>query len=241
MLGHQLVVVQDVHLGACPAATEEAFFDFLKEVPSLGDALLLNGDLYDFFVAWRRVIPRHAFRCAAALHQLRARMPVMMTGGNHDRWGGDFWDGLGIRFAPIEMVLEVASRKTLALHGDGITERHRSARFLYHLTKHPAFQATFRLFHPDLTCRIVDRLTTHLGNTVVDPGALAAASERQAAWARARLRADPALGLVIMGHTHIAVQEEVAPGKVYFNPGAWLDGFKYGVVTAESVDLRQYS
>jgi UDP-2,3-diacylglucosamine hydrolase len=240
MLGHQLVVVQDVHLGACSRETEEAFFDFLDTVPTLGDSLLINGDLYDFFFAWKRVIPRHAFRCAAALQQLRQRVPIVMTGGNHDRWGGSFWDSLDIPFAPVEMDLEVAYRKTLAIHGDGITERHWSARLLYHLTKNPVLLAGFRLLHPDLACRIVDKMTNHLGNTVVDPAVLTAAAERQGAWARARLNADPSLGLVVMGHTHRPATFEVAPGRVYLNPGAWLDGYRYGVVSAGKVELRTF-
>lgn len=240
MLGHQLVVVQDVHLGACPAATEEAFFDFLDEVPALGDALLINGDLYDFFFAWNRVIPRHAFRAAAALEQLRQRVPIVMTGGNHDRWGGTFWDSVGIRFAPLEMELEVGYRKVLALHGDGITDRHWSARLLFHVTKNPVVLGAFRLLHPDVACRIVDRMTAHLGNTIVDPAILAAAAERQAAWAEQRLAATPDLGVVVMGHTHIAAQRAPNPGKVYFNPGAWLDGFRYGVVRAGGEELRRY-
>jgi UDP-2,3-diacylglucosamine hydrolase len=241
MLGHQLVVVQDVHLGACPAATEEAFFDFLDEVPTLGDALLINGDLYDFFFAWKRVIPRHAFRCAAALQQLRTRVPIVMTGGNHDRWGGTFWGDLDIPFAPIEMTFETGYRKVLAVHGDGITERHWSARFLYHVTKNPVLLGGFKLLHPDLACRIVDRMTDHLGNTAVDPAVYDAAAERQAAWARARLTEAPELGVVIMGHTHRAAAFEVAPGRAYLNPGAFLDGFKYGVVTAGKTELRSYS
>ena len=240
MLGHQLVVVQDVHLGACPAATEEAFFDFLDEVPTLGDALLLNGDIYDFFFAWKRVIPRHAFRCAAALERLRARLPIVMTGGNHDRWGGTFWDQLGIQFAPLGMEFDAAYRKTLAIHGDGITERHWSARMLFHLTKNPVVLGTFRLLHPDLACKIVDRMTTHLGNTVVDPAILAAASERQAAWARARFAADPSLKTIIMGHTHRPAKEMVGGDKLYLNPGAWLDGYRYAVVTAGGAELRQF-
>ena len=240
MLGHQLVIVQDVHLGACPAATEEAFFDFLDEVPALGDALLLNGDIYDFFFAWKRVIPRQAFRCAAALEHLRARVPMVMTGGNHDRWGGTFWDQLGIRFSPLELEFEVGYRKLLAIHGDGITDRHWSARMLFHLTKNPVILGAFRLLHPDLACRLVDQMTSHLGNTVVDPAILQAASGRQAAWARARLAAQPGIDMIVMGHTHIAASQEMTPGKFYLNPGAWLDGFKYAVVTAGGVELKQY-
>jgi UDP-2,3-diacylglucosamine hydrolase len=240
MLGHQLVVVQDVHLGAVPPATEEAFYAFLEEVPKLGDALLVNGDLYDFFFAWNRVIPRHTFRGAAALQRLRKQVPIVMTGGNHDRWGGDFWDSIGIRFAPLEMEFEVGSRKVLAIHGDGITERHWTARALYHLLKTPAVIATFRLLHPDFGHRIADAMGSHFGNTVIDPAVLAAASERQGAWARARLATDTKVDLVVMGHTHRPWTSEPAPGKAYFNPGAFLDGFKYGVVTEKRCELKQY-
>lgn len=240
MLGHQLVVVQDIHLGACPPATEEAFFDFLAEVPKLGDALLINGDLYDFFFAWRRVIPRHTFRCAAALSALRAKVPIVMTGGNHDRWGGSFWDDLTIPFAPVQMTFEVAGKQALAIHGDGITERHWSARLLFHATKNPAVLAVFKLLHPDLGCWIVDRMTNNLGNTVIDPAILIAAAERQAAWARARLQGEPALDLVIMGHTHRPASERVGERQHYLNPGAWLDGFRYAVVTASGAELRTF-
>jgi UDP-2,3-diacylglucosamine hydrolase len=241
MLGHQLVVVQDVHLGACPAATEEAFFDFLDKVPTLGDSLLINGDLFDFFFAWDRVIPRHTVRATAALAHLRRRVPTVMTGGNHDRWGGSFWESIGIPFAPLGMTLEVAGRKTYAIHGDGITERHWSARFLFHVTKNRGVLALFRLLHPDLACRIVDRMTTHLGNTVIDPAVLLAAAERQAAWARARLRDEPALDLVVMGHTHRPASERVGDRQHYLNPGAWLDGYRYAVVTAGGAELKQHT
>ena len=91
MLGHTLVVVSDAHLGVTPPAVEEALLAFLDAVPTLGDCLLVNGDLFDFWFSYGRVIPRRGFQVAAALARLARRMPVLMVGGNHDRWGGDFW------------------------------------------------------------------------------------------------------------------------------------------------------
>src|SRR5688500_11757620 len=88
MLGHQLVIVSDAHPRR---AVEAALLAFLERVPDLGDALLVNGDLFDFWFEYRRVIPRTGFRVAAALAALRKRVPIVMIGGNHDRWGGDFW------------------------------------------------------------------------------------------------------------------------------------------------------
>ena len=83
----RLVIVSDAHLGSVPDRVEEAFLAFLDHVPALGDGLLVNGDLFDFWFAYRRVIPRAGIRVVARLAELARRLPVAMTGGNHDRWG----------------------------------------------------------------------------------------------------------------------------------------------------------
>ena len=106
--GHTLVVVSDAHLGVTPPAVEEALLAFLDAVPTLGDSLLLNGDLFDFWFAYSRVVPRRGFRVAATLATLARRMPVLMVGGNHDRWGGDFWSrDLGLRFEPYRLTFRL--------------------------------------------------------------------------------------------------------------------------------------
>ncbi|MFI5210805.1 MAG: UDP-2,3-diacylglucosamine diphosphatase [Gemmatimonadales bacterium] len=241
MQGHRLVVVCDAHLGAGPPATESGFLDFLDAVPSLGDALLVNGDLFDFWFAWRRVIPRAGFPVAAALGRLRRRMPVIMTGGNHDRWGDDFWRAdLGIEFHPLEARFRFAEREVLAIHGDGIADRNWSARGLQRLTRHPAAVKLFGALHPSLGFRLVDMMNRRMGNTVTDPAALAAASQRQQLWAEARLLAEPALGLLVMGHTHRPALSEPSPGRRYVNPGAWFDGGRYAICSDRGVELRQF-
>src|SRR5439155_1357153 len=54
----RVLVVADAHLGQVPAAIESAFHRFLAAVPDLGQALLINGDLFDFWFEYRAVIPR---------------------------------------------------------------------------------------------------------------------------------------------------------------------------------------
>ena len=102
----RLVIVSDSHLGAVPDRVEEAFLAFLDQVEQLGDGLLVNGDLFDFWFSYRRIIPRAGLRVVSRLGELARRIPVAMTGGNHDRWGGSFWETeLGIRFGSEELRL----------------------------------------------------------------------------------------------------------------------------------------
>jgi UDP-2,3-diacylglucosamine hydrolase len=236
-----LVIVADAHLGDAPPAVEEALLAFLDQVPEFGDALLINGDLFDFWFAYRRVIPRRGFHVAASLRALRRRVPITMVGGNHDRWGGDFWrQDLGIDFQPLRARFRAGGREVLAVHGDGLTEEHWSAALMHRVTRHPAAVALYRAVHPDAGIALVDWLSHRLGDTTRNPAVLERAAVRQRAWAERALLEDPALGLVTLGHTHIAANVEGAPGRLYVNPGAWMDGLRYAVVTAGGAELRQY-
>jgi UDP-2,3-diacylglucosamine hydrolase len=227
VLGHTLVVVSDAHLGAAPPAVEEALLSFLEAVPDLGDCLLVDGDLFDFWFSYSRVIPRRGFRVAAALARLRRRVPIVMIGGNHDRWGGDFWDReTGIQFDPHRATFEIGRRRVAAIHGDGLTEPRLRATLLHRAINHPITAAVYRAIHPEIGLRIVDALSPHLGDHSATPASLAEAADRQGAWAADLFAREPELGLVIMGHTHQPALTEPAPGRQYLNPGAWFDGFR---------------
>jgi UDP-2,3-diacylglucosamine hydrolase len=242
VLGHTLVVVSDAHLGAAPPAVEEALLSFLEAVPDLGDCLLVNGDLFDFWFSWGRVIPRRGFHVAAALARLRRRVPIVMVGGNHDRWGGDFWDrDLGVRFEPHRATFQIGRRRVAAIHGDGLTEPRLRATLLHRAINHPITAAVYRAIHPELGLRIVDALSPHLGDHTPNPAKLSQAAARQGAWAADLLVREPELGLVIMGHTHQPSMAEPAAGRQYLNPGAWFDGFRYAVATESGAELRQFT
>jgi len=237
----QLVVLADAHLGAVPPSVEQALLAFLDQVPALGDGLLINGDLFDFWFAWRRAIPRGGFRVASALAQLARRVPVYMTGGNHDRWGDSFWDNdAGIHFGAEGLRLGIGAREVFAVHGDGLAEQHWSARLMHRITRSRLTIAAFRSLPPDLGFWLVDRVSGRLADSTRDAAVLDRAATAQALWAEARLQSEPALGLLIMAHTHRAAFREISPRQAYLNPGAWLDGLRYAVATERSVELREF-
>ncbi len=242
VLGHALVVVSDAHLGGGPPAVEEALLSFLEAVPDLGDCLLVNGDLFDFWFSYRRVIPRRGFHVAAALARLRRRVPIVMVGGNHDRWGGDFWErDVGARFGPHRMTFEIGNRRVAAIHGDGLMEPRMRATLLHRAINHPITAAVYRAIHPEIGLRLVDFLSPRLGDHTPDDARLAEAAARQAEWATRLLAAEPELGLVVMGHTHRPALAAPMPGRQYLNPGAWFDGFRYAVATERGAELRTFS
>lgn len=215
---------------------------FLEAVPTLGDSLLVNGDLFDFWFEYKRVIPRSGFHVAAALAALRKKVPIVMIGGNHDRWGGDFWrEDLDITFHPFQTRFAVGNRQVLAVHGDGLTEQHWSASLMHQFTSSKLVVGTYRALHPSLGFWLADRMSHGLGNTTRDPAVLDRAAELQKEWAEQRLKESPDIGLVVMGHTHRPAITEPLPGKQYINPGAWLDGFCYAIATEREATLKSFS
>ncbi|MBI3981339.1 MAG: metallophosphoesterase [Gemmatimonadetes bacterium] len=91
-MSETVVLLGDAHLGHARRESAARLHAFLDAVPRAGDHLVITGDLFDFWFEYRSVIPRSAFPTLAALSGARARgVRLTLVGGNHDRWGGDFW------------------------------------------------------------------------------------------------------------------------------------------------------
>jgi UDP-2,3-diacylglucosamine hydrolase len=238
----RVLVVADAHLGQVPPATEAAFHAFLDRVPQGGDHLLIAGDLFDFWFEYRAVIPRKHFASVAKLQAVRARgIPITFVGGNHDRWGGAFLRrDLGIAFHGGDAELELAGRRAFVAHGDGLTEQHWSGALMHRVTRHPITIWAFRMLHPTIGFWIADKLSGTLADNTRDRAVLDRAAAAQKDWARDLLARRTDLSLVIMAHTHRPVVETLPDGRVYLNPGAFLDGGRYAVVTAAEVELRHF-
>ena len=239
----RVIVVADAHLGQVPPTVGEAFHAFLDEIPQAGDHLVLTGDLFDFWFEYQSVIPRKHFATVAKLQELRARgIPITFVGGNHDRWGGSFFTrDLGIEFFSGEAELDLNGRRAFVTHGDGLTEQHWSGALMHRVLKHPITVAVFRVLHPTIGFWIADLFSRHLADSTKDRAVLDRASAAQRKWAADYLGAHPNVQLVIMAHTHRPVVDRLPDGRVYLNPGAFLDGGRYAIVSGATVELKQFT
>jgi len=239
----RVIVVADAHLGQVPPPVRAAFHAFLDGVPQPGDHLLIMGDLFDFWFEYSSVIPRKHFATVGKLQEVRARgVPITFVGGNHDRWGGSFFrNDLGIDFFGGEADLDIAGRRAFVAHGDGLTEQHWTGAVMHRFTRHPLTIAVFRVLHPTIGFWIADLFSRHLADNTKDRAVLDRASTAQRKWAADLLARRPDLSLVIMAHTHRPVVDSLPDGRAYLNPGAFLDGGRYAVVTSGNVELKQFT
>ena len=239
----RVIVVADAHLGQVPAAVGAAFHAFLDEVPRPGDHLVLMGDLFDFWFEYHSVIPRKHFATVAKLQEVRARgIRITFVGGNHDRWGGTFFtQDLGIDFFGGEAELDLGGQRAFIVHGDGLTEQHWSGKVMHRFTRHPVTIAVFRLLHPTIGFWIADLFSRHLADSTKDRAVLDRAAAAQQQWAADFLGRRPDIDLVIMAHTHRPVVDRLPDGRTYLNPGAFLDGERYAVITKDGAELKQFT
>jgi UDP-2,3-diacylglucosamine hydrolase len=224
-------VASDVHLGAVPRETEREFLRFLEHVGANAAQLLLPGDLFDFWFEWGRLVEGKHFRVLAALAALvDAGVPVTMIGGNHDAWGGRFLrEEVGIAFSPGMRRMRFGGRETLVAHGDGVGVGDIKYRMLKAAIRSRAAIVGFRLLHPELGLRLAHWVSTTEAKAEDDPRDQGRARQIEA-WALEVLAAEPALELVICGHSHLPVLLEVSPGRWYLNSGDWVRNRSYAVV-----------
>ena len=228
-------VVSDIHLGAVPAATEAAFRDFLRSLEGRAAALVVNGDLFDFWFEYRTVIHSRHYRVLATLAELvESGVRVYFMGGNHDAWGGDFLrSDVGIEVLEEGAELELAGRRALIVHGDGVGKGDLGYRALKRFIRHPFVVAAFRILHPDFGSRIAGVVSTTEGKQGNGDGASPGRAAELQEWAVEQLDARQELDLVLAGHTHTPTIHEHTPGRYYVNTGDWINHRTYLKLTRE--------
>ena len=227
-----IFVASDVHLGSAPPEREAAFLTWLERTPGEVSQVILNGDLFDFWFEYRAGIPRGYERVLTLLREVvGAGTPVTLMGGNHDWWGGRFLrEEIGVEFLQDPVVRTYAGLRTFLAHGDGLGKGDLGYLFLRMVLRGRLTRLAFSLLTPDLGDRVAGRVSKtdgRWGAPTADDKARAAALE---AWATAKLESEGELDLVILGHTHIPLLREVAPGRWYLNAGDWVYHTTYAVL-----------
>ncbi len=152
--------VSDFHFGAESPAEERAkarrFLSFLRHLPPTTQALYIVGDFFDFWFEYRHVVPRAGARAVAELARLaESGLRVMLIGGNHDYWLGDFLrDEMGLAISRQPASVEHFGQRVFLHHGDGVNRANRGYRLLKWFLRHPVNERLFRLLHPDWGARL---------------------------------------------------------------------------------------
>lgn len=232
----------DVHLGAVPDTTARSFHRWLRWATPQASALLINGDLFDFWFEYRSVIPRGYTRTLGLLAEIvDSGVPIHLVGGNHDWWGGGYLtDEIGVQFHHEPFILDLAGHRCLVAHGDGLGRGDLGYRALRKVLRAGLTRWAFRWLHPDVGASVARRVSrTEIRTSGSAQEGRSARDLELERWARDQLLDDDELDLVLLGHSHRPTRVEVAPGRFYINAGDWLHHHSFVVLPrGASAELR---
>lgn len=136
----------DLHLAQATPATNEAFLGFLEAAAGEADALLLPGDIFDFWIGDDTVAiaPPWLAQVLDGLQQAASRVPLWIGRGNRDfLMGNTLAQHLGAQVLPDQLLLETDYRTVLLSHGDEYcTDDHAYQQFRA-MVRNPQWQEQF--------------------------------------------------------------------------------------------------
>lgn len=134
--GAEYLFVSDLHLGFGGddnMLLQRRFADFLDSVPESVRTVYLLGDIFNFWVEYKSVVPRGFTRILAAFSRLVERgVEVVLVKGNHDWWGTDYMQReTGLKVVERQpLFVEHCGLKLCIAHGDGLGRLSFSERVI---------------------------------------------------------------------------------------------------------------
>ena len=231
--------LSDAHFGAHDPETEREkvrrFVSFLSHPGHSGATVWFLGDLFDFWLEYRRAIPRVSVRVLSAIQSfIEHGGEFHLLLGNHDYWVRDFLtDEIGIILQRDDVRLERSGKSVFLTHGDGKAKGDRGYRLLKKALRFRPGIWAYRHLPVDWAFALASsssrssrRLTEHR-------------EDRFGAEYRRYAERQIAAGThaVIMGHLHRPILERMG-ASWYINCGEWFERYSYVVREGTSFSLR---
>lgn len=231
--------LSDVHIGTgtpeVEADKEQRLLRWLDGVADDAAALVILGDLFDFWFEYRHAIPSRGFRVLCRLRALVDQgVPVDFLGGNHDFWVGRFLtESIGIVSHPAPVTLAAQGRRLFLAHGDGLAPGDLGYRLLRRLFRNPLAIGAYRWLHPDIGIPLAtssSRTSRHYTQEAPVIG--------EELW---RTVAEPAFARghdgVLIGHFHKPLHV-TSGGRDFIVNGDWMNYFSYSLLRDGRLELR---
>ena len=238
--------ISDVHLGLQGKQEENSKLKHLEllaeQVREEGSSLYMVGDILDYWMEFRHVIPKYSERFFCLLGTLvRHGIHVHYYAGNHDFYLGDFFrKELGVQTWYGMQQVAIGGRQFIITHGDGLDRNDISYHLFVKLVRNRFNLSLLSNFQPDLAIaimRMFSRLSRKHGRQNMD-----VESDFLHGYAEA-LTGEKDFDYFVCGHSHVPGKKVLSNSRSeYINLGTWINGtYPYGVFEKGVFSLREQS
>ncbi len=245
--GKKVYFSSDNHLGAPTAEQsyprEKKFVAWLDEVKKDAAAIFLLGDLFDFWIDYKTVVPKGFTRTLGKLAEISdSGIPIYYFVGNHDLWmNGYFEEELNIPVFHKPEIFQLNNTSFFIGHGDGLGPGDKGYKRMKKVFTNGVAQWFFRWLHPDLGVKLGQYLSVK--NKMIsgddDVKFLGEENEWLVQYAKRKLETQH-YDYFVFGHRHLPLEIDLNKKSRYTNLGDWITYFTYGVFDGEKLELKKY-
>jgi len=226
--GGDWIFLSDAHFTGESRDNQERLIRFLEMEGEDLAALVLLGDLFEFWFGFEGHIYEEYLPVLEQLRSLRQRgVRIKYLEGNHDFCLGPFFeDDLGVEVYEDEMEETLGGKKLYVAHGDRVNPRDYGYRLFRRILKNRVSYALIRLGGPRLSMKIARWLSTRSRRR--NRGRLPSHMPLFRDFAMNKFR--EGIDVVVLGHSHYPeeiVERVDGEEKAYYNVGDWMTFFSF--------------
>jgi UDP-2,3-diacylglucosamine hydrolase len=246
--GKKIYFASDQHLGAPTLAAslprEKKFVAWLDIVKKDAEAIFLLGDLFDFWMEYKTVVPKGFVRVLGKLAEIKdSGIPVYFFVGNHDLWMRDYFEkelNIPVFHAPQEFLIN--NKKFLIGHGDGLGPEDKGYKRMKKVFTFPFFQWLFRWLHPDIGVKLGQYLSVKNKLISGDEAAKFLGEDKEwlVQYCKRKLT-EHHYDYFVFGHRHLPLDIQLQENSRYINLGDWIQYFTYGALYESDFELKKFN
>ncbi len=238
--------ISDLHLGSRvmddPRSYERRVVRFLRSIAPRAKRLYMLGDVIDYWIEYRTVVPRGFTRFFGALAELADQgVEITWVIGNHDIWMTDYIPTeIGGRVVDGNLIEDIDGKRFFLSHGDGVGEIPRGFRFIRSMFRNRVCQALFRSIHPRWTVPMGYYFSSRSRGEITGPAESKGEEENYVKWARGYVVEHPEIDYILLGHRHILMDMEVSQDTRLLVLGDWIHHFSYAIWNGKELKLEKF-
>lgn len=244
--GKKVYFASDFHLGVPNAeaslAREKKIVKWLDMARQDAAAILLLGDIFDFWFEYRHAIPKGFIRLQGKLAEITdAGIPVYFFTGNHDMWMFDYFPTeLNIPVLRDPISTSINGHTFYIGHGDGLGPGDHTYKVLKRVFNNKACQWLFARVHPNLGIGVANMWSrrSRISNVKKDEAYLGE-DEWLVQYCK-EVQEKQHHDYYVFGHRHLPLDIPITEKSRYLNLGEWVNFCTYGVYDGDNFELKTF-